>query len=228
MKGSVRRSILMVAIVCLVALPGFAQEPEMVFVWEDHVNADRVADNDAGYKKMVSVATKAKHPYPWSTYARDDMVYYIVTPVADWADVEKLGAAWEKLMTTVPPQLMRDTEGTTEFGRPTIWMVRPDLSYTPGHTGGRPGETAFPPLEFLLRQTGSRAADRGLPQEIRRNEQGSKQQTRLDGLCRIHGDRYSGVCVGRVCRERGPPSGRRSKRRSRKRARRPTKPGTRC
>jgi len=157
MNASVRRLILMIAIVSLAALPAFAQEPEFLFVWEDHVNPGRAVDNEAALTKTLSVAASIKHPYPWITAVRDDMIYYYVTPVADWADVQKLGDAYMKLTTKMGPEMIRETEGVSEFGEATLWMIRPDLSYMPDPLLGDPNTQTFRHWTFFYVRPGHEA-----------------------------------------------------------------------
>jgi len=119
----------------MTALPTCAQqeapEPEVAFLYEVRVNPDRVAQYEEAVTKLLTIAQKTNHAYPWWTMVRNDYLYYFAIPVEDLADVGKLGTAFEKMMAEHGQELPALQEGNFQSGKGSVWVHRPDLSYIP-------------------------------------------------------------------------------------------------
>ena len=194
MKRSIHRSILMTSMLCLVALPGFAQEPEMVFLWEARVSIDSLADYEADSMKIMKVAASVKHPYPWSTFGRTDGVYYLLTPIPNWAEVDKFAAAWAKVSEKMGPEAYRQSQSSTEFGRGSFWMYRPDLSYMPDPLPGDPEKQLYRFWQFFYGKPGLEPQIEEVIKKFAALSRETRQPCPLGHLRGLHRDRQSRVC----------------------------------
>jgi len=154
MNPSVSRSILIVTMLCLVAFPICSQEPEVFHLSVMKVIPDRVADAEAAAKMWATLAAEVNHPYPSFASVTDELVYYFAAPVKDWADVEKFYIATQKVWDKGGPAFLKQTMDTIASNRASLWVSRPDLSYTPGPPAGDPMTQTFRHWGFFYGKPG--------------------------------------------------------------------------
>ena len=172
-----------------------------MFLYEDHVNPDRVAENDAVIKKLVEISAAINHPYPWTTAVRTDLVYYYVIEVEDYADVEKLFAASERVWAKGGAELASQAEGNSKFGRGMLYRFQPDLSYIPDPPVGDLDTDTFRRWGFFYGKPGHEAQIEDYFKKFCRAEQEKQGQGGLLYLCGRARHRHPGVRVGPVRRE---------------------------
>jgi len=151
MRGKISIFLLAGLVVSLCALTTLVQAEEqkaqLYFVREAAVKPSRIMEYAAIVKELVALETKHEFPYPIYAYGTDDFIFYHSIPLENSADLDNLGKAMDELMSKIGAEqgqkIQKLAEGTTEYRKDGLVLLRPDLSYTPENPRLKPEEANF-------------------------------------------------------------------------------------
>jgi hypothetical protein len=105
------------------------------YLEELHVFPDKGAEFEKLMKKMVGVFEAHGFPYRLDCYRMDDLRYLAMWFVDGTAGIDNLNAAWEVLAPKwgeeKSAQWIKELYATMSHWETSVWIPRPDLSYTP-------------------------------------------------------------------------------------------------
>jgi len=138
MRGKVSVILMVGFVVILCATTTLAQVEEqkatLFLFWDVLVNPSKVVEFEAATKEEVTLYSKHKFPYPWSSASTDDFHYYFLIPVDKFADIDNIYKALDetqKKMGAEYQALMKRFSGTYEYIHMYMWYLNHELSYTP-------------------------------------------------------------------------------------------------
>jgi len=138
MRGKVSVILMVGFVVSLCATATLAQVEEqkatLFLFWDVLVNPSKVVEFEAATKEEVTLYSKHKFPYPWSSASTDDFHYYFLIPVDKFADIDNIYKALDetqKKMGAEYQALMKRFSGTYEYTHMYMWYLNHELSYTP-------------------------------------------------------------------------------------------------
>jgi hypothetical protein len=120
------------------------QKDQLLVVWENSVIPSYVQQYEEAIKKQVILLNKTNHEIPYFIYATNDHIYYWVTPIDNYANIDFLHKAWQEFLTMaekedVNNQIREGFRGTLNFLKPQVLCIRSELSYMPeSRTSGGP------------------------------------------------------------------------------------------
>ncbi len=136
---------------------GQEQKGERFAIWEIVVKPAMAMKFEAVLKKEIEMGP----PYPWSAYSTDDFHYYFITPIADYAGIDKLFQLEEEWIAKLGDkfkEMMKGWAGTYEYYRFGVYRTLPELSYMPKKPRLKPEETKFVYWGFAYLEVGQEQA----------------------------------------------------------------------
>ncbi len=111
------------------------QKDQLLVVWENSVIPSQVLHYEEVIKKQKNLLVKTNHQIPYFIYATNDHIYYWVTPIDNYAHIDKLHKAWHEFITTAEKEegynQINEFRGTLNFLKPQVMLLRNELSYMP-------------------------------------------------------------------------------------------------
>ena len=111
------------------------QEDQRLVVWETSVIPSQVRHYEEAIRKQAALLKKTNHQIPYWIYATDDHLYYWVTPIDDYGDIDGLNEAWQEFLTTAEKEegynQIYEFRGTLNFLKPQVMLLRNELSFMP-------------------------------------------------------------------------------------------------
>jgi hypothetical protein len=120
------------------------QKPQLFMIYDAVVKPAMVAGFEAAVKEEMALAAEGKSPYPWRTYSSDDLHYYFLSPMKNYADIDAMDKAAEEMKKKVGEERIKANDkaynGTFEYIRIGFAYLRTDLSYAPEKPALKPEE----------------------------------------------------------------------------------------
>lgn len=143
-------------VVSLCALTTLAQAEEqkaqLYLVYEVTVNPSKANDYEAAIKEYFSLFAEGKSSYPWYASSSDDFHYYFVSPIENFAEIDKMNISFAELMTQVGMErwqaLANRLNDNSEYYRQFMTYHRLDLSYVPKNPRLKPEEEKYIQWDF--------------------------------------------------------------------------------
>ena len=150
---------------CFCALSSLAQVEEqkaqLYFFEEFIIKPSMIGEFEKVQKEWIVSATEHKYPYPWYLYNTDDLHYYSIAPLENYAGMDNIDKAWgehkRKMGEDKWQAIMKDYFGTFQYYSSSFIMHRPDLSYTPVNPRLNQKEKKFVYINFFYIQPGREA-----------------------------------------------------------------------
>jgi hypothetical protein len=137
--------VLLLGAFCFLPVATQAQEqkPQLYYVYDFVVKPAMVSQFEAAVKREIELG----HPSPYNTFSTDDLHYYFVTPIQNYAGIDSMDKADNEWSTKIGKEkldaLMKSYEGTFEYYKAGVIRFLPDLSYAPKVPGLKPEEGDF-------------------------------------------------------------------------------------
>ena len=162
MRGKVSVFLLAGFVASLCALTTIAQageqKPQLYFVTQFVVKPSMVSEFETGTKEWLARDVKLKYPYPWYTRSCEDFHYIFITPVKNFADLDKMEKTDIEFMKKMGEDqfkaLMKLFEGTCECYHATMARSLPEISYIPENPRLKHEESNFICTDFFYIQPG--------------------------------------------------------------------------
>ena len=162
MRSKIYVFLMLGLVVSLCALTTLAQADEqkaqLFFIEEAVVKPSMVDKYEAHAKEAIGLCVKYGLPFPFYAFTTDDLHYYFVWPIENYASLDSLFKAlggWvEKMGDENWQALVKSGEGTHEYMKWSIIRHRPELSYTPEKPRLKPEEANFVVWIFCYVQPG--------------------------------------------------------------------------
>ena len=120
------------------------QKPQLFMIYDVVVKPAMVAGFEAAAKGEWALAVEGKSPYLWKTYSSDDLHYYFLTPMKNYADIDAMDKTSEEMRKKLGEERFKANDkaydGTFEYLRIGFIYLRPDLSYAPEKPALKPEE----------------------------------------------------------------------------------------
>lgn len=137
--------VLLLGAFCFLPVATQAQEqkPQLYYVYDFVVKPAMVSQFEAGVKQEIELGS----PVPWATFSTDDLHYYFLTPIQDYAGIDSMDKADDEWSTRIGKEkldaLMKRYEGTFEYYKAGVIRFLPELSYVPKVPSPKPEEGNF-------------------------------------------------------------------------------------
>jgi hypothetical protein len=147
MKTKILVVLLALLLGALCSLPAVAQaqgqKSQLYYVYDFVVKPAMVPQFEAGVKREIELES----PTPWAAFSTNDLHYYFLTPIQNYADIDSMDKADNEWTAKVGKEkfdaLMKSYEGTFEYFKAGVIRFLPDLSYAPKVTSPKPEEGNF-------------------------------------------------------------------------------------
>src|SRR5512136_1032335 len=73
------------------------QKPQLFMIYDVVVKPAMVAGFEAAAKGEWALTAEGKSPYPWQTYTSDDLHYYFLSPVKNYAELDAMEKSAEEM-----------------------------------------------------------------------------------------------------------------------------------
>ncbi len=130
--------VLVSFVVCLCGFTTLAQAQEqkaqLYVIWDAVVKPSTVADFEAATKEEVALYAKYKFPYQWTVSQTFDGHYYFLIPVENFAGVDDLFAAFDKVEETAGEDYQKLEDlfvGSYEYTQLGVFSLNYELSLLP-------------------------------------------------------------------------------------------------
>lgn len=127
-----------ILVLTICSLSAFSQEEEKdmngYLLWEDHVNPADFDTYEKAVKMQMELMKEANAPFPINTYQTSDYIFYYVTPIKNFAGIDKLFDSFSELYKAneeAMNSIDEAYEGTYAYTLPRIFFWNEDLSYKP-------------------------------------------------------------------------------------------------
>ncbi len=156
-------SIIILLILCAFATLAQAEEQttQLLMVEEIPVFPSRVSDAEAHIRMVQKLASQYQFPYPIHVYSTNDIHYYYVIPIKDFADIDNFHKArmeWVQRMGDENFQsAVKSGLGTYKSLKWFIIRHRPDLSYISDKPRFKPEEANYMYMPFCYVKPGKEA-----------------------------------------------------------------------
>jgi hypothetical protein len=97
---------------------------------------------EAAVKKEIELG----YPMPFMTYSTDDLFYYFLVPIENYAGIDSMNKAEGEWAAKIGPEyqtLMKSVAGTIDYYQSGVIRFLPDLSYAPKKPRLKPEEENF-------------------------------------------------------------------------------------
>jgi hypothetical protein len=137
------RSLLLIACCCLASFAQ-AQDGQAYAITRWHLQPDALPDFITEMAKFHAVYSE-NVDFDWSFYAYDDNTVEVVSPIQDYADMDRMEAAFDMSRSMVPEEKMKAMYDPAKMGKMItkvendVVKTMPELSYTPAGEEGLTG-----------------------------------------------------------------------------------------
>jgi hypothetical protein len=134
--------VLLLGAFCFLPVATLAQEqkPQLYYVYDFVVKPAMVSQFEAGVKHEIELGS----PIPWATFSTNDLHYYFLTPIQNYAAIDSMEKADNEWSAKIGKEkldaLMKSYEGTFEHYKAGVIRFLPELSYAPKLTAPKPEE----------------------------------------------------------------------------------------
>ena len=126
-----------------VAVRAQGQKAQLYYVYDFVVKPAMVSQFEAGVKREIELGS----PTPWAAFSTDDLHYYFLTPIQNYAGIDSMDKADNEWSAKVGKEkydaLMKRYEGTFEYLKGGVIRFLPELSYAPKVPTPKPEEGNF-------------------------------------------------------------------------------------
>ena len=116
------------------------------YLFEDIVKPSMVMQYEEGMKEYMALLAEQQYPYPMNLYSTDDFHYYGVTPVENYAEIDSMDRALNKVVINAGEkwgEVWDKLVGTYPYERRQIIIFSSALSYIPEEPRLKPEEGNF-------------------------------------------------------------------------------------
>jgi len=151
MKGKISSFLVVGFVVGLLLLPNLSQAEEqkaqLFFIEEVVVKPSMVAEYEAHVRNVLDLVKKHGFPYPWTAFSTEDLHYFFVLPVDNYATMDSFFKALEEWYIKIGKEnsqaLQKEVTGTYKHVRYSCYRYVPEMSYLPENPRLKPGERNF-------------------------------------------------------------------------------------
>ena len=133
-----------------------APQGQLVRILTVKVDPSKISEYEAAVEDLFAALAKKKFSFPISVAVGEDLVYGFLTPLENFAAMDKMREELSQIIEQ-NPQIMERLSKASESR--TYWMIeeRPDLSYVPENPRLQPDEIRFLHLDRYYLRPGTEA-----------------------------------------------------------------------